>query len=151
LCCVWGFSDTNMLAAGDYGTILHYDGASWEPVDSGVTSRIFGVWGSSPDNIFAAGDAGMVLRSDGQTVTTTTTTSIPCPAELIYGEVSDEVVMLRYIRDALLRESPQGQEVIRLYYLWSPVVVQILENDPHLRQEVRLVVDALLASLRSGH
>jgi photosystem II stability/assembly factor-like uncharacterized protein len=145
---VWGFSDTNMLAAGDYGTILHYDGASWEPVNSGVTSRIFGVWGPSPDSIFAAGDAGMVLRSDGQTGTTTTTTAIPCPAELIYGEVSDEVAMLRHIRDAVLRESPQGQAVIRLYYLWSPVVVQILANDPRLRQEVRRVVDALLAALR---
>ena len=34
---VWGASPTDVFAVGENGTILHYDGSSWESMSSGVS------------------------------------------------------------------------------------------------------------------
>jgi hypothetical protein len=95
------------------------------------------------------------------TSTTTTSTSIPtttstyligstttpitsCPSETIYGEHSEETELLRYFRDNILSNSPEGQEIIKLYYEWSPVIVQAMESDEEFKQEVREMVDGFL-------
>ena len=48
-----------------------------------------------------------------------------CPSEAIYGENSEEVEVLRYVRDNLLNQTPEGREIIKLYYQWSPVVIRL--------------------------
>ena len=47
--------------------------------------------------------------------TTTTTEEQPCPIEQIYGEDSKEVKILIYIRDNMLSQSSEGQDIIKLY------------------------------------
>lgn len=65
LFALWGSSGTNVFAAGDRGTVLHYDGSSWTPLDSGTEKNLRGIWGSSAANVFAVGFDGTILRYDG--------------------------------------------------------------------------------------
>jgi len=74
---------------------------------------------------------------------TTTTTSI-CPVESIFGEHAEQTELLRYFRDNLLSQTPQGREIIRLYYLWSPAIVQAMEEDEEFKQEIKEMVDGVL-------
>jgi hypothetical protein len=76
--------------------------------------------------------------------TTTTTTKECCPSKKIYGEHSEEVELLRYIRDNVLNKTPEGQALIRLYYEWSPVVVKAMENDEVFKEDVKEMIDGVL-------
>jgi photosystem II stability/assembly factor-like uncharacterized protein len=69
---VWGSSPTDVFAVGWNGTILHYDGRTWAPVDNGTTTNYLyhnAVWGSSPTDVFAVGLFGIILHYDGNTWT----------------------------------------------------------------------------------
>jgi hypothetical protein len=55
----------NVWAAGDSGTILHYNGKSWIGVPSGTTQSIRGIWGSGPSDLWAAGGQGTILHWNG--------------------------------------------------------------------------------------
>ena len=37
---VWGSSATDVFTVGDYGTIYHYNGTIWTPMDSGTTTNL---------------------------------------------------------------------------------------------------------------
>ncbi|MEI6125554.1 MAG: WD40 repeat domain-containing protein, partial [Pseudomonadota bacterium] len=66
---VWGYSDNRVVAAGNYGTLLLYDGTRWQDV-SGITEKnIFGVWWASENEAFAVCDKGALLHFDGTTWT----------------------------------------------------------------------------------
>jgi hypothetical protein len=72
-----------------------------------------------------------------------------CAAELLYGEHSEETELLRYLRDAFLRQSPEGREITALYYRYSPVIVNLLREDEELQQEVKIIADAVLGLMES--
>ena len=59
----------------------------------------------------------------------------------IYGEDSEEVALLRYLRDNVLSKTPVGQELIRLYYEWSPSIVKAMENDDEFTEEMKKMID----------
>jgi len=73
---------------------------------------------------------------------------LDCPIEEIYGEDSEEVVLLRYLRDEVLSQTSEGQEIIRLYYQWSPMVVRAIEEDEEFKEEVKETIDGILPTLR---
>ncbi len=77
-------------------------------------------------------------------IPTTTTSSPSCPSELIYGKHSEQTELLRYIRDNVLSQSPEGQEIIRLYYELSPAIVHAMEGDEEFKEEVQEMVDGIL-------
>jgi len=62
---VWGSSDTDVFAVGDSGTIMHYDGAAWTAMDSGVSETLHGVYGDGPNNVYAVGDNAVLMHYDG--------------------------------------------------------------------------------------
>jgi hypothetical protein len=64
---VWGSAKDDYWAVGSSGTILHYDGASWMPVESGTTRDLRAVWGSAADDVWAVGDFGTIVHWDGAT------------------------------------------------------------------------------------
>jgi hypothetical protein len=78
--------------------------------------------------------------------TTTINTGQPgdCSARLIYGNNSAETELLRYIRDNVLAQTPEGREIIKLYYEWSPAIVRALEADPGLKEDLKEMVDSLI-------
>jgi hypothetical protein len=72
----------------------------------------------------------------------------PCPSEAIYGEGSEEVEVLRYVRDNLLKKTPEGTKLIKLYYLWSPVIVKVLEEDEEFKADIKEMIDGILQIIR---
>ncbi|MBW1838578.1 MAG: hypothetical protein JRI49_01485, partial [Deltaproteobacteria bacterium] len=103
--------------------------AGWDPGTSGTTTV-------GPSTTTTAG-------TDTTTTTTTEDGSI-CPSEAIYGEYSKETELLRYVRDNVLSATPEGRELIKLYYEWSPFVVKLMGKDEEFKEEVKAVVDGIL-------
>ncbi len=71
-----------------------------------------------------------------------------CMLEEIYGEDSEETELLRYIRDNILSPTPEGREIIRLYYEWNPVIVKAMEEDVAFKEQVKEMVDGVLELIR---
>lgn len=88
--------------------------------------------------------AGCHSDACGDVMTTTTEPDASCPAEAIYGEGSIEVALLRAVRDNMLRQTSEGQELIKLYYQWSPVLVRAMEADETFRDDVKAMIDGVL-------
>jgi hypothetical protein len=73
-----------------------------------------------------------------------------CPSIEIYGEGSLEVTLLRALRDNLLSQTPEGQELIKLYYQWSPVMVQAMGEDEAFKEEFKNMIDLLLPMIEQA-
>ncbi len=67
-----------------------------------------------------------------------------CPLLAIYGENAEEIEILRDYRDNALNHSPEGREIIKLYYQWSPFIVEAMERDEELKQEVKDMINEIL-------
>jgi hypothetical protein len=145
---VWGSSDSNVFAVGTAGTILRYNGTIWTAMESGTSNFLNSVWGSSSDNVFTVGDMGTILFYDGTPAVTTTTTSISppdgCPVEEIYGRDSRQAALLRIFRDGVLSTTPEGRQLMALYYGWAPFIVKALREDAAFKMWLREMIDGLL-------
>jgi len=51
-------------------------------------------------------------------------------------------------RDNVLSQTPEGQEIIRLYYEWSPVIFKMMEEDEEFREEMKEMIDGILLLIR---
>ncbi len=58
---IWGFAGDEVIAVGEYGTVIRYDGDSWESEDCGTAEHLRAVWGTSNTDVFAAGSRGTVV------------------------------------------------------------------------------------------
>jgi len=74
----------------------------------------------------------------------TTTTTVVCPSEEIYGEHSEKAELLRYFHDNVLSQTPEGQELIRLYYKWSAMIVTAMEGNEEFKKEVEEMINEIL-------
>jgi hypothetical protein len=59
----------------------------------------------------------------------------------------DKLKALRKFRDEVLSQTPEGQEIIKLYYELSPVIVEMMEEDEEFKEEVREMIDGILLEL----
>ena len=85
--------------------------------------------------------------SNSTTTSANTTTSLTPPFCLIgqiYGEHAQETELIRMVRDNLLITTPEGQELIRLYYQWSFILAGTLKDDEIFREDVKAIVDDIL-------
>ena len=64
---VWGTSSSDVYAAGNGSTILHFDGTEWTTMELSNPQEVSlnSISGTSPTDIFAAGDGGLLLHFDG--------------------------------------------------------------------------------------
>jgi hypothetical protein len=76
------------------------------------------------------------------------TTPTPCAAEAIYGENSEQIEMLRAYRDNILSKTPEGQELIKTYYKFSPTVTEFLERNPVLKNKAKRLIESMLPGIR---
>ena len=67
-----------------------------------------------------------------------------CPTLAVYGNSSVEAEVLRNFRDNLLSQTPEGQEIIRLYYQWSPAIVKAMEQDEAFKGKVKKMIEGIL-------
>ena len=99
---------------------------------------------------------GPVHSTVGVTETTTipvstTTTTAPdgqCAVETVYGEHSEETVLLREYRDTVLSTSEAGRRMTRTYYALSPAVAEYLRNNEAARIQARKMIDSLIPAIR---
>jgi hypothetical protein len=73
-----------------------------------------------------------------------------CPTQLLYGKSSVTTERLRDFRDEVLSKTPEGREIIRLYYEWSPVIVRAIEEDEEFRKEITELIDRILPLVRGA-
>ncbi len=104
-------------------------------------------WVAIPSNIPCNGPAACgvaCLQSGGIPLLSFATCREFCLALQIYGEDSEETELLRNFRDNVLSKTPTGQEIIRLYYEWSPVIVRVLAEDGAFKEDVKETIDRIL-------
>ena len=92
---------------------------------------------------------GSTTTTAGSTTTstassTTTTVGGPCPVEQVYGEYSPEAALLRFLRDNVLNTTKEGQEIVKLYYEVSPVIVAMFKDNEEFQGELREFIDGFL-------
>ncbi len=61
---VWGSGPNDVIAVGQRGVILRYDGSTWRSEASGTAEDLISLWGTSANQVVAVGG-----RSNGQVVT----------------------------------------------------------------------------------
>ena len=107
--------------------------------------------GITPERLNPVADTILVVdhANDGITAEASVTVLFACPSQYLYGESSEEVLLLRWFRDHVLRTTPEGKQIIRLYYQWSPLLLKAMEEDDALQEEVKEVVDHLVGLLRA--
>jgi hypothetical protein len=93
---IWGTSSSNIYIVGDNGNIAHYNGTSWEKMESGTSLMLADIYGTS-ETITIGGlnmstVKSIVLRKDDTNWSTIAEGEIVSPSELfnpkIYGLIS---------------------------------------------------------------
>lgn len=67
LYAAWGDRASNVYAVGSGGTLLHFDGSSWQSIATDTKQSLLDIWGSGPQDIYVVGSGGLVLHFDGKT------------------------------------------------------------------------------------
>jgi len=67
-----------------------------------------------------------------------------CPVEMMYGQASEEVRLLRSFRDKVLSKTPEGQKLIRLYYQLRPILAKEIKKDEGSAKEIKKIVDGVV-------
>ena len=81
--------------------------------------------------------------------TSTTTQETTCPLIELYGKDSEEIVTLRHLRDNVLNQTPEGREIIHLYYKLSLSLTLLIEEDATFREEVKEIIEWILPMTKS--
>ena len=88
---VFELAPSDVWAAGDLGTILHYDGTRWSATPSPVGVSLKGLWASSPTDVWAVGDNGFILHFDGGGWTVVATSPAGLGLNAIWGTSSTDI------------------------------------------------------------
>jgi len=72
-----------------------------------------------------------------------------CPATFALGGDSNDLNTLRKFRDEVLSKTSAGQEIIRLYYELSPVIVKAMAEDEAFKEEVKGIIEGVLPIIRA--
>jgi hypothetical protein len=91
---IWGSAADDIWAVaysppGGPGTIIHYDGVSWD-LAATTTSGLTWIWGAAPDDVWALGYDGLIIHYNGsiwQDVTSPTTDVLIG----VWGAAADDV------------------------------------------------------------
>jgi hypothetical protein len=107
--------------------------------------------GINPDRLNPVADTIRVVdhANDGITAGASVTVLFRCPSQYLYGASSEEVLLLRWFRDHVLRRTPEGKQIIKLYYQWSSLLLKAMKEDDALQEEVKEIVDHLVELLRA--
>jgi rhodanese-related sulfurtransferase len=71
-----------------------------------------------------------------------------CPAEMMYGENAEEILLLREFRDIVLSKTAQGQNIVRLYYFVSPALRNMMNQDNAIKCRIKKAIDDVLPEVR---
>ena len=71
-----------------------------------------------------------------------------CVVDRVLGEHSAETELLRSLRDDVFSKSLEGQELIKLYYQWSPFIINAMEADKEFKQEIKDMIAEVLSMIK---
>lgn len=71
-------------------------------------------------------------------------TEEPCLYSYLLDSDSPQLDALREFRDEILSQTPEGREIINLYYQWSPVIVKAMEQDGEFKAQVKEMIDGVV-------
>jgi len=119
---VWGASDNDVFAVGEYGTILYYNRSTalnesaaslslWETMAGGTSSDddLYAIWGASETDVFAVGGDGTILYYNGSVMRPSTSMWMQMASSTnaslygIWGSSGDDVIAV-------------GQDGVVVYY-----------------------------------
>lgn len=99
---VFALATNDVWAAGDGGTVLHFNGTAWTATASGTTEALNGVWASGPRDVWFVGNKGTILHYDGGALAPSARTTME-NLTAVWGAsptaiwaVSDKGTVLRY-------------------------------------------------------
>jgi hypothetical protein len=89
--------------------------------------------------------------TEGQIWTfTTEKASSGCAAEKVLEDDTESLTLLRQFRDNVLAKSANGKAIIKLYYEKSPLIAELIEKNPALKEQCRTTLKALIPSIRKA-
>lgn len=88
---VWGSSPAHVVAVGDSGTVLVWNGSAWTTRASGVGATLTDVWGSSASNFYATTADGRILRFGATTVQVVPGVQAPGALLAVWGSSASNV------------------------------------------------------------
>ena len=136
--------EVTVPAAATVGTIYTFPGYNW-------VGRLI----NTSENVIGYEDYQNTLEivanpvNTTTTTITTTTTATICLTESIYGEDSEETKLLRNFRDTILKSTPEGKEIVRLYYQWSPVIVEAMGEDKRFKEALKIIINEIFPLIRT--
>lgn len=71
-----------------------------------------------------------------------------CPAVFALQEDSNDLTTLRKFRDEVLSKTPEGRELIKLYYEWSSAIVKEMAEDELFKKEVKGMIGEIMPLVR---
>ena len=74
--------------------------------------------------------------------------NFPCPMTVALGKDFNGLKTLRKFRDEVLSATPEGQEIIRLYYQLSTAVGKIMLEDEAFKEDVKEMIEGILPLVR---
>jgi hypothetical protein len=101
---VYAFDADRVVIAGNAGTVLTWDGATFTKQQTPTEQDLWGIWGASPDDVWAVGGKGTkdgdqtVLRFDGAAWTQVTLPDMQRPKVFafykVWGSAADDVYIV---------------------------------------------------------
>ena len=76
---VYGVTASDVVAVGQDGTILHWNGSAWQSENAGTFLSLFGIWTNGGES-WAVGDRGVLVRSSVRGTWTTATAPTVMPS-----------------------------------------------------------------------
>jgi hypothetical protein len=75
-----------------------------------------------------------------------------CPVTVALGgdARANDLNVLRNFRDEVLSKTRAGQDLIRLYYEWSPAIVKAIKEDEEFKEHVKEMIDEILMLIEAG-
>lgn len=73
-----------------------------------------------------------------------------CLLDILYGPDTPKLDILRIFRDEVLSQTPEGNEIIDLYYALSPVIVEAMEQDEQFQEEMKEMIELFLPMMGEG-
>ncbi|MDQ6611692.1 MAG: Ig-like domain-containing protein, partial [Gemmatimonadota bacterium] len=136
---VHGFGAT-VIAVGNSGKIVAFNGTSWQAMPSGTTNDLNGVWVESATSAFAVGNNGTAVRLTGTTWASTTTGSteklsgVWASGNNIWLAVGSNGTALRFVNGAWIRTTtPTAVNLRAVYGIANNVVYAVGEVGTVLR------------------
>jgi len=135
----------------DFDTVVGCEGAVYDPQMAFHTITIVQEGqGTSTTTSPSTTTSAVITSSTTSSPSTTTTTIKRCLSESIYGGTGEETRLLRHFRDTVLSKTAEGRELINLYYLWSPAIVNAMEGNEEFKAWVKEMIDDALPMMQKA-